>query len=386
MLPERLLRYHLCADEVVPRFLRDADLPWLRALLDAVSAHEGRPWRALRERLREPLAGDAPPDALGMTTHVLERLCRGRVKAPVSPRRARAEVFVRAAGGAAREEVLRAAAEALGATPQQVEASLLADLADEVPVAAPPAALSPGELALRTNLALVQGLLARATGVEVRALGGARAVVRLAKLLGLICSTRRVDEAVVLEASGPLALFRHTRVYGRALGALVGPLGWCDRFALAAPCVLPEGTFALRLGLRDPVFRGDAPRRFDSKVEAALARDLARLAPDWDVVREPEPVPAGDALIFPDLALVHRLDPRRRALVEVVGFWTPDYLARKLSLLRRAGLADLILCVDADRACGQGDLPPGARVVRYRRRVPAAEVVALLQELAPPRL
>lgn len=130
------------------------------------------------------------------------------------------------------------------------------------------------------------------------------------------------------------------------------------------------------------MFRGDAPRRFDSKLEEALARDLARLAPAWDVVREPEPIPvAGDTLIFPDLALVDRVDPRRRALIEVVGFWTPDYLARKLALLRRSGLEDLILCVDADRACGDGDLPAGARVIRYRRRVPAREVVALLDRV-----
>lgn len=380
MLPERLLRYRLRADEVLPRFLRHDDLPWLRALLDQVTAFAGRPWRALRERLREPLAGDPPAEALTMTTHVLERVCRGEVRAPLPPRATRAAVFALAARSAhaRRDDLLRAASQALGATVEAVEASLLADLADEVPVAAPPPDLSPDGLALRTNLALVQGLLCRATRVEVRALGGARPVVRLAKLLGLICAARRDDDAVVLEVSGPLALFRHTRVYGRALGALVGPLGWCDRFALTAPCVLPEGTFALRLGPRDPVFRGEAPRRFDSAVEEALARDLARLAPDWDVVREPEPVAAGETLIFPDLALVHRLDPRRRALIEVVGFWTPDYLQRKLALLRRAALTDIILCVDARRGCGQGDLPPGARLVSYRRRVPAAAVVALL--------
>lgn len=384
MLPGRLLRYRLRGDEILPGYLRDDDLPWLRALLDAVIACAGRPWRAVRDRLREPLPGDPPPDALALATHVLERLCRGRVKTPVVPRRAREVVFALAAAGGARDEVLGAAAEALGATPAEVEASLLADLADEGPVAAPPADLEPGALALRANLALVQSLLGRATRVEVRAQGGARAVVRLAKLQGLICTTRRVDGETVLEASGPLALFRHTRVYGRALGVLLGPLGWCDRFALSAPCVLPEGTYTLRLGPRDPLLRGDPPRRFDSQVEEALARDLMRLLPEWDVVREPEPVPAGDTLILPDLALVHRVDPRRRALIEVVGFWTPDYLARKLDSLRRACLPDLILCVDADRACAEGDLPPGARVVRYRRRVPAAEVVALLAEVAPP--
>ncbi|MBX3470666.1 MAG: DUF790 family protein [Planctomycetes bacterium] len=382
MLPTRLLRYDLRDDEVVPRFLSPADHPWLRALLDAAAALAGRPRRALRARLREPLAGDPHPDRLAMAAHVVDALCQGRTRPPVPPRKARAAVFGLAARGGARADVLAAAATALGATAAQVEASLLVDLADEAPLGPPPPDLDPGALAQRVNLALVQGLLARATRVTVRALGGARAVVRLAKLQGLICTVRRDGEGVVLEASGPLALFRRTRVYGRALGALVLPVGWCDRFELTAPCALPEGERVLRLTPRAPLLRGEAPRRFDSAVEAALARDLARLAPDWDVVREPEPVAVGDGLIFPDLALVHRLDPGRRALIEVVGFWTPDYLARKLEALRRAGLPGLILCVDAARACGPDDLPPGARVVRYRRRVPAAEVLALALEAA----
>lgn len=379
MLPGRLLRYDLRGDELAPRFLLARDHPWLRALLDVYLAAAGGPRHTLRARLREPLAGDPPPDRLAMATHVLEGLCDTRApRPPLAPRRVRAVVFARAAAGAPRADALLAAAAALEATPDDVERSLLADLADERPVGAPPPDLSPGALALRVNVALAKGLLARAVRVEVRLRGGARPVVRLAKLLGLICTARREDDVTLLDVSGPLALFRHTRVYGRALGALLDPLAWCDHFSLAAPIALPEGRPVLRLSPHDPLAPGAEPRRFDSKVEEALARDLARLAPDWDVVREPEPVQAGDALIFPDLALVHRLDPRRRTLIEVVGFWTPDYLERKLALLRRAALSDLILCIDDARACADGDLPAGARVVRYRRRVPAAEVLALV--------
>lgn len=385
MLPGRLLRYDLRGDEVSPRFLLPQDHPWLRALLEAYAALAGGPWHALRARLREPLAGDPPPERLAMAKHVLERLCQVHApRPPLPPRRVRAAVFSRAAGGGPRDEVLRAAASSLDASVEDVERSLLADLADERPVGAPPPDLAPGALALRVNLALAKGLLSRAVRVELRLQGGSRAVVRLAKLLGLICTARRERDETVLDLSGPLALFRHTRVYGRALGALLDPLAWCDRFALAAPCALPEGEHVLRLTPRDPLAPGAEPRRFDSKVEEALARDLARLAPAYDVVREPEPVQVGDSLIFPDLALVHRLDPRRRTLIEVVGFWTPDYLERKLATLRRAALPDLILCIDEARACAEGDLPEGARVVRYRRRVPAQEVLDLVMGGPPP--
>jgi hypothetical protein len=38
----------------------------------------------------------------------------------------------------------------------------------------------------------------------------------------------------------------------------------------------------------------------------------------------------------------------------------------------------LVLCVDADRNLGDGDLPASSAVVRYRRRVDAAKVLEIV--------
>jgi predicted nuclease of restriction endonuclease-like RecB superfamily len=43
--------------------------------------------------------------------------------------------------------------------------------------------------------------------------------------------------------------------------------------------------------------------------------------------------------------------------VEIVGFWTPEYLANKLERLRCARVSNLVLCIDADRNLGDGDIP-----------------------------
>ena len=69
--------------------------------------------------------------------------------------------------------------------------------------------------------------------------------------------------------------------------------------------------------------------------------------------------------------------------MEILGFWTADYLARKLALLREAGLPNLILCVDetrGDDALPDEGLPPGARVVRFRRRIDPRLVLAAAGE------
>src|SRR3989440_6744300 len=66
-------------------------------------------------------------------------------------------------------------------------------------------------------------------------------------------------------------------------------------------------------------------------------------------------------------------------LLEIVGFWTPDYVARKLALYRGAHLSNLILCIDEDRNCAEADLPPEALVVWFRRRVDAAAVLRMVE-------
>ena len=96
------------------------------------------------------------------------------------------------------------------------------------------------------------------------------------------------------------------------------------------------------------------------------------------MVREPEPIAADGRLIFPDFALQLRSNPARRWLLEIVGFWTPDYVARKLALYRSARLSNLILCIDEDRNCTAEDLPSGALVVRFRRHVDATAVLQLV--------
>jgi predicted nuclease of restriction endonuclease-like RecB superfamily len=129
----------------------------------------------------------------------------------------------------------------------------------------------------------------------------------------------------------------------------------------------------------DPLFPSENARPYDSRLEEKFARDIARLAPDWEVLREPSAVPASGTLLFPDFLLQHRFDRERRFFVEIVGFWTPSYLKRKLETLRAARIENLILCIDEARRCSEEELPPDARVVRFRKRVDASKLLPILE-------
>ncbi|HEV8247206.1 MAG TPA: DUF790 family protein, partial [Polyangiaceae bacterium] len=299
------------------------------------------------------------------------------------PQRARQALFEAARSRhAARSEVLAEVASALAVEPEALERSLFADLAGERLVGELSEHLSPSSLALESNFAIVSSLVRRAARVRIALWGNTRAVVRHARLRGLICSVEQgPDEAVRLELSGPFTLFRHTQVYGRALASLIPRLTWCERFELVAECPMRGVgamlSFSVRTG--DPIAAGRELAPFDSSLEERFAREFSKRTTDWDLVREPVPLEAGGTLIFPDFELVHRRHPERRFLLEIIGFWTADYLAQKLSKLRAAGITRLILCIDENRNCEDAELPLGACVIRFKRRIDPAAVLAIIE-------
>jgi predicted nuclease of restriction endonuclease-like RecB superfamily len=382
LLSEALLACSIHGDVVLPHFLGEHDHPWLRVLLEEYARFEGCPQRRLDDRLREPLPCASPAAKRRIAIHVLARHWGTRRVTTIPPRRARAAVFVEAARSQAEPTVVvTSVAAELGITGAQLVEALFADLPGERLVAAPAETLSPVELALRANLAIAQGFLFRSTAVLIEMEGNARAVVRHAKLRGLICTvvSGEGERRAALEMSGPYALFRRTLLYGRALSELLPLLAWCQRFRLRADCTVRGQQLILELGSGDPIFPGKQPRLYDSKLEERFARDFGRIATEWDLVREPEPIQAGEVLIFPDFVLRHRGDGRRW-FVEIVGFWTRDYVERKLALLRAARLRNLILCIDETRNCAEASLPPSSRLMLFRKRIDAAAVLRLIEQ------
>jgi uncharacterized protein len=395
LLSQTDLPLRLINDRAYPEYLGAEDEPWLRVLIAEMIRFEGRRRRELAERLAEPLPCHAHYFKRRAATRVLFRLWgRGGV-APVPtgadgsasrlrPSGIRALLFgAAAASQAPPPTVATEVAARLGLTRDTLDAIVFSDLPAEREVRAPASIPSAAEVALHTNLAIAQAVVMRASHVAVHVEGGLRPIVRLAKLRGLLCNVAAPTAGALprLDISGPFSLFRHTLVYGRALAELLPHLAWCARFQLSAVARLRGRLAHVSMESGDPIFPAHQPAAFDSRLEERFAHDLTRLAPDWDVLREPTPVAAGTSLIFPDFLVRHRIHPERQALVEIVGFWTPEYLADKFARLRQATLPAFVLCIDADRACAPTDLPPGMPVVTFRRRVDAAAVMREIERL-----
>ncbi|MEK6609036.1 MAG: DUF790 family protein [Myxococcota bacterium] len=383
MLPEKLLAYGVWDGAVLPSYLTDGDQAWIGRLWEEIDRFAGRRRGDLDEHLAAHETPDVARRARAGAQALLLRLVAGRVDAPADPTELRARVFASAAA-APREAVLAAVASQLGATAAQVERALYADLPEERIVVLPPDPPSPVALVRRYNLALAQGFLLRAERVWVDVAGDARSAIGHARARGLLCvATHARDRAgATIEISGPLSLFRRTTLYGRALASFLAPLAATVDWRLEADCVVHDRAVRFRASARDPLGSDRTPpARFDSAVERALFRDFRRLDSPWEIFRETEPLEAGRRLFFPDFTLVRGDDPSRRAYVEIVGFWTPEYLEAKRQTVRAMGsAAPLVLCVDARLGCGHGDFP-GAEIVTFRRRVDPRAVLEALARM-----
>jgi predicted nuclease of restriction endonuclease-like RecB superfamily len=260
----------------------------------------------------------------------------------------------------------------------------------------------------RYNLELARAVLLDAERVRVTARGDWRGIFRAVKVARVMHTLTRVGKGYRLELTGPAAAFvSRPQRYGARLARVVPALARAPGWRLEAELRHGEETvrFAVRgssgakrgakshdaqsrgASTRDATTRAPVGQRavrtgFDSKWERSLDAELrARIKAaggEWTLSRETTPVPAGDELLLPDFTLRHA--DGREALVEVVGFWTPEYLEAKARKVAAAGLDHLVLVVYRGLAVGRAgaalvNAAGAERIVWFVQKPKAAEVL-----------
>ncbi len=218
-----------------------------------------------------------------------------------------------------------------------------------------------GAEALRADydLAQAQALLYDAVRMTIEATGDFKHIVQYARLSRLLYRLDRLRAGGYrITFDGPNSVLRRTRAYGvdfaRFLAALVQARGW----RMEAEVVLRRGwrpvIFALTDtdGLRSRV---PAPALFDSKAEETFARKFGPSRAGWQLRREAIILQAGEALVVPDFVFTH--EDGTEVVLEIVGYWTPEYLAEKLAKLERVRGTHLIVAVRKALALRAGRVP-----------------------------
>ncbi|HEV3003472.1 MAG TPA: DUF790 family protein [Pirellulales bacterium] len=229
------------------------------------------------------------------------------------------------------------------------------------------------------NVAQVQVALFDAFEMTVWCREDFKTVLRYAKLAKLMHTIRRAGEGYVFRFDGPASLLRETRRYGtqmaRFLPALIACRGW-RMHAL----VRSRGGWTNRLELTPAdglTSRVPPPEDFDSDVEAAFAEKWgAEPREGWTLAREAEVLHSGQQVFVPDFVFRHA--DGRRVLLEIVGYWTPEYLESKLKTLALFAGEPIVLAVA--ESVGRDSIAWPAGTVRFKAALKIKDVLARLGE------
>ena len=389
MLPSELLFSYQRGSQVYPRFLRREQHVWAERVLALIREHQHRSRGELQAALRA-LEGDSPDYRIvrGFAHLALNAAEFTLATGELEPEALRREVFTRAAqrggyGETQAREVLEAVAPRYRLEAETLREALYADLPENHLVTALPD-FNPEQLVDRYNLAQAQGLLYSALYLRLTAHrnvpGEYRRLFRHLKFHGLMYAVEgHLDDGYQIYVDGPASLFRQTRRYGLRMALFLPALLRVSRWQLEAVVQRDDREMRYRLDSQSPLKPPDAaPPTYDSLLEASFAQRWAKLDTPWVLEREVEIVDLKGTVFVPDFALRH--PDGRVAHVEIMGFWHPDYLRRKLDKLRRAAMPDLILAVSDRLNVGADDLDtlPGP-VVFFKGKLEPRHVLAVLE-------
>jgi uncharacterized protein len=377
VLTKDLLRVSRAGGGYSPQFTDPEDRSLAARVLGIYQGHVGESRAVLEDALAD-LETEYDFKLVRGLAKLAERDGTFEVRAPVDPERARKAVFAAAEDRAViseadRERTLETVATTLDTTPAALDRSLYADLDDQAMLTAFDSRFTPEELRAQYDLSLAQTALFDATEIRVRS-ADPRALVSAVKRLRLMYEIERTSDGRIVSITGPTALLRRTRRYGTRFARLLRTVTKAAEWRLEATIddrgtdrelVLTDET--LSVPGNDPVVEVS----YDSAVESDFATRFEALSLDWELLREPTPLAAGTRVMIPDFAFEWPYpsptgtDRPFRVYFEIMGFWTPEYVTKKLDQLATLEAVDMLVAVDESLGVGADIEARDARAIPY---------------------
>ena len=402
MLTSDLLQTRNHGPYIYPRYIK-TEAPRFRALTEQLIAifgdHQGKTRRELSDALNQ-YAQDSTDYRIqrGLAKLLRDDRCEFSERSVAPPAEVRERVF-----GLAREnhpvvlqpdmihpvsknDILAEVASEYKTDVEQLAWAVYADLPDNHLLTRfdPP---QPEWLLERYNVALAQALLYRCIRMKLSVLRNIpsryKQLFKFVKFYQLMHTIQGdLDSGYEIVLDGPVSLFRLSQKYGLKLAVFLPALLLCTRWKMEAEIVATDGerrffpldeSAGLHSHYRDSTV-------YDSLLERTFAERFGEIESGWEIEREVAIINLKDTVFIPDFAFRHA--DGRTALLEIVGFWRPDYLARKLMKLKRSGRTDMVVAVSADLNVGEEDFKdvPGS-VFFFKRRINPQEVLMRLEQV-----
>jgi predicted nuclease of restriction endonuclease-like RecB superfamily len=287
-------------------------------------------------------------------------------------------------------EVKHEIAKMIGKTWGEIERELFADIIQFHRLAEFKGYEHGEEFLARYNVAQSQAVLYDATSMTVWAGDDFKTILRYAKLARLMHSIgRQPDGSYVFRFDGPASVLRQSRRYGVAFAKFLPSLLACRDWRMQATIQHRRSSWEnmFRVSPADGLNSNHLdPSEFDSVLEEDFAR---RWGTDsragWTMIREGEILHVNQKVFVPDFAFQH--ESGFRVVLEIVGFWTPEYLSAKIETLNHFRDHHILLAVSdsidwpENRSPVNFEVAEVSAIIRYKTRISIGEVLARLDHL-----
>jgi uncharacterized protein len=367
MLPSELLTQRRSGETIIPKYLKldKQNIAIASELVSIFQSAQGEPQKELDRQLQE-LEGDSPDYRMkrGLAYILRHSFSTFEIVSPLDPQDLRVRVFHLSAKSlpslSATQQTLTKLADELTqelqreVLPAQISTGLYADLAENRILTQfdPP---TPEALLHRYNLSQVQGIFYRASDVVLNVHrndpGEYKLLFRYLKLFQLMAYIEGdTEHGFTITIDGPVSLFNSSTRYGLAIAKLLPALLHVTKWNLSANLIerdpyskqMRKGRFDLA---SDCALVSHYPpgKTYDSMLEASFADRWDALGSEWKLEREVELIPIPGSVMIPDFRLVH--PDGRSFLLEIVGYWRPEYLRKKFSQVRQSQCENLVLAI-----------------------------------------
>ncbi|MGB7251228.1 MAG: DUF790 family protein [Phormidesmis sp.] len=362
-----MLIHQYSGDSLVPKKLaiKPANLAIAQTLIELFQAAVGKTQGELDQRL-QALEGESTDYRIkrGLAHILRNSFSTFDIVSPLDPDELRDRVFTLAATqtptpAAAKQHLTTLAAQLTQELDQAVEPvhirqGLYADLKENrilISFDAPTAEA----LLHRYNLSQVQGIFYKASHVVMNLHrndpGEYKLMFKYLKLFRLMTYIEgEADQGFTVTIDGPASLFKASTRYGVDIAKLVPAILHVTRWQLTAKLqwknpytkAAQEKSYSLS-DTCDLVSHYPPGKPYDSMLEQAFAEKWAKTKTEWQLEREVDLIPIPGSVMIPDFRLVH--PDGRTYLLEIVGYWRPEYLRKKFYQVRQARQKNLILAI-----------------------------------------
>jgi predicted nuclease of restriction endonuclease-like RecB superfamily len=279
------------------------------------------------------------------------------------------------------QQILEFVAFEIAQTFEAVEEQFYADLDAELLLEKfeAPTAL---ELLQQYNLSLTQTLLFECSELNFKVSGNWQQLLYRVKKLGLIYE---ISSDFCVKITGPSGLFKLTKRYGiniaKLLPIIIANHKWVINAKIMWRYTNEVCNFEMDSTKHSTLLQMPTVSliTFDSADEESFASQFRAVNSGWTLKREPEPLLVGHQVLIPDFSLEKS---GLKIYLEIVGFWTAEYLSRKAEKLKQVN-EKMIIVVRETLACEKlASLKrrPQLHFIYYRDKIPMSLILQYLNK------